>query len=111
MPHKDPKVRNAYHRKWRENHSRYESERVYSRTLSRAKKGWSRAAFLTAFYAQNEKCGICGCGLDDSAHADHDHSSGKIRGLLCFKCNVGLGHFKDDIRLLSAAAEYLERWK
>ena len=38
---------------------------------------------------------------------DHCHSTGKIRGLLCDRCNHGLGHFKDDINLLIKAIEYL----
>lgn len=40
---------------------------------------------------------------------DHDHKSGKIRGLLCHRCNCGLGYFKDDLGLLQGAAEYLKR--
>jgi len=40
--------------------------------------------------------------------ADHNHKTGKVRGLLCTTCNTGLGHFKDDIRLVVRAAMYLE---
>lgn len=41
---------------------------------------------------------------------DHCHSSGKIRALLCHKCNQGLGAFHDDPLLLRAAAEYIEEF-
>ena len=39
---------------------------------------------------------------------DHDHKTGKIRGLLCISCNVGLGHFQDDVELLRSAILYLQ---
>lgn len=41
-------------------------------------------------------------------HMDHDHRTGKARKFLCRDCNHGLGNFKDDPRLLRAAADYLE---
>lgn len=39
---------------------------------------------------------------------DHCHQSGKVRGLLCRQCNVGLGNFKDNVGLLQSAIKYLE---
>lgn len=39
---------------------------------------------------------------------DHDHQTGVIRGLLCHRCNLALGHFKDSTSILLAAISYLE---
>jgi len=41
---------------------------------------------------------------------DHCHSSGKVRGILCSMCNLGLGHFKDDTRSLENAIKYLNNY-
>jgi Recombination endonuclease VII len=46
---------------------------------------------------------------DMSLHVDHDHSTGKVRGILCFRCNNALADFQEDVRLLAKAAAYLDR--
>lgn len=60
--------------------------------------------------AQNNKCIICRNSpvLNKRLYVDHDHKTGKIRGLLCQTCNTGLGYFKDNIDYLSGAIEYLK---
>lgn len=60
---------------------------------------------------QERKCAICGAGDDfkDKFHLDHDHATNVIRGILCARCNHGLGHFKDDAAILRKAAKYVKR--
>ena len=61
---------------------------------------------------QDNKCAVCRQELTYKDHGyavDHDHKTGKIRGLLCFRCNRSIGQFEDDPMLLRAAADYLER--
>jgi len=56
-------------------------------------------------------CPICGVpfsGMDiKSLHVDHDHVTGKVRGLLCLNCNWLIGHAKEDPGTLERAAQYL----
>lgn len=61
---------------------------------------------------QEGRCAICqsdGCSTGRNLAVDHCHTTGKIRGLLCSNCNVGLGKFKDSINIINKAIEYLER--
>ena len=61
---------------------------------------------------QNGKCLVCDGELSGQHRiaVDHDHETGKVRGLLHFRCNQGLGFFMDSPRLLRKAAEYLEKY-
>jgi hypothetical protein len=45
----------------------------------------------------------------DKAHTDHCHTTGKVRGILCQRCNLILGHARDRIAVLKAAIAYLEK--
>lgn len=61
--------------------------------------------------AQNGKCGICG-GTQLRGHGgrlciDHDHATGRIRGLLCTSCNLAVGYLADSAERAEALAAYL----
>ena len=60
---------------------------------------------------QNHCCKICGTHEKDAykqtLFVDHDHDTGKVRGLLCNSCNTALGHFKDSQEILKNAMDYL----
>ena len=62
--------------------------------------------------SQNKRCAICSSlkagGKNNQWAVDHDHKTGLVRGILCHKCNRGLGHFDDDVKLLVNAIEYLK---
>jgi hypothetical protein len=62
------------------------------------------------FLGQNKRCKICG-RKDFAPKIDHDHVTGKVRGILCTNCNTGLGNFKDRIDLLELAIIYLRQCK
>ena len=68
---------------------------------------------------QKGGCAICSVPLKthwgveseyEVAKVDHCHTTGKVRGLLCNKCNVSLGNLNDDIELFKNAINYLEKY-
>lgn len=56
---------------------------------------------------QDNACAICQQPFEDKPMVDHDHKSGKVRGLLCHHCNTGIGLMRDDPKLLYRAARYI----
>lgn len=58
--------------------------------------------------SQGGACAICG-DEDKELHVDHDHESGRVRGLLCGWCNRGIGLLKEDKSILLMAVIYLEK--
>lgn len=60
----------------------------------------------------NDRCEICGSKTSTKGKSrlsiDHDHDTGKVRGLLCNSCNLGIGHLRHNSNLLLKAIEYLK---
>lgn len=96
--------------------------RANKRTLQRAytlkhKFGLTIETYNEMLESQNLACAICEtapCGTDTHRKAknlavDHDHTTKKVRGLLCDLCNRALGQFQDSPVLLRRAAEYIEK--
>ena len=80
----------------------------------KAKFGITLAQKEAMWLAQDKSCKICNAGISLlGAHIDHIHDSKPliIRGLLCVKCNTGLGSFSDSEMLLYAAISYLETFQ
>lgn len=78
------------------------------------KYGINVDTYNSMFLSQKGVCAICGQPetklVRDKISAlavDHCHSTGKVRGLLCVRCNMGIGHFKDSLEVLEAAYHYL----
>jgi len=73
--------------------------------------GLTGEQYTALLEAQGGVCAICKTPPADAdrgvLHVDHDHATGRVRGLCCRPCNNGLGHFKDDPNLTAAATAYL----
>lgn len=113
------KVWHSKANKYRWNHTRFCG---VCRRLKRDYK-ITRAERDLMLKSQGNKCKICsksiqfaefvqkGQNRENDANIDHCHTTGKIRGILCDKCNKGLGQFYDNPYFLRLAAKYLEKLK
>lgn len=108
-------------RRWQEeNPERYKAKRLQyeadgrkaisnRRSHLKRKYGITLEQYDEMLAKQGGVCGICRCEPrpDISLHVDHNHATGEIRGLLCFSCNVTVGHLREDHDRLAAVAAYL----
>jgi hypothetical protein len=75
--------------------------------------GITEEQYLKIYAEQNGLCAICAQKSQSKSGRlalDHCHKTGIVRGLLCTKCNAGIGMLKDDINLLTSAVLYLKRY-
>ena len=111
-----------YTKRWRESNPRWkESQKEYrKKAVDSIRNRYLKRTYditLNDYHdmlkKQNYKCAIC--GSEDAKNmykagtfcVDHDHETGKVRGLLCDLCNVGLGKFRDSSVFLSKASLYI----
>lgn len=98
---KENKARNN----WRATHK----DRVKS-TLLKRNYGISLNQFNKILIHQKNHCAICSEFFVKTPHVDHNHKTGKIRGLLCSRCNLAIGFTRDNIVILENAIKYLRKY-
>lgn len=117
----DPEANRERARQWRRANPERAARRQHEYSAAGRKRISDRKSYLKRKFgitpdqydsmlaAQGNACALCGRPPNGKValHVDHDHSTGRIRGILCFKCNNALGDFDDDPDLLMAAAMYL----
>jgi Recombination endonuclease VII len=107
-----PDLVKAQIRKWAQEHP--QAMRAHARKYA---TGWSGEMFDMAWVAQGGCCAICRRPMQPTGHkkdsvtADHCHATGQTRGLLCNKCNTGIGYFDDDPVRLQSARDYVEFYR
>lgn len=89
---------------------RNENKLLHKDHILKHKFGISLMDYQFLELSQDKKCAICRIGRKNKYfNVDHDHRTGKIRGLLCDSCNLLLGKAKDSIKVLTNAINYLEK--
>jgi len=108
-------------RKYREKYSKEIKERYekwykknpyyYAEKICKNRYGITFAEKNCMIENQKGKCLICGNKFKNSRdkQLDHCHRTNKVRGVLCVRCNTGLGFFDDNIETLQKAIKYLEK--
>lgn len=100
------KAHRAASKRWRE-----ENRDRHADNHAKWLYGIEHGTYADMLAKQNGRCAICGTDEPGNGvrrfHIDHCHSSKKVRGLLCDQCNRGLGIFRDSVKLLSSAIDYL----
>jgi ferritin-like metal-binding protein YciE len=100
-------------RRWAENPELRRKQRAYRARSGRQVHlkhhyGLSVEEYAAMLARQGGACAICRERSEETLCVDHHHVTRLVRRLLCRRCNLGIGHFRDDPRLLRAAADYLE---
>ena len=92
-------------------HSRLETKQAHNRASYRYRIK-SYGLTMDEYEEMLSRCGgtceVCGHASKELLHIDHDHSTGKVRGLLCRPCNAALGLVRDSPERLRKLANYLE---
>lgn len=118
---KNKKRMAQYHSLWRKaNPDKYKAtqDRWWKKNSTRRRAdnlkrlGATIEQYKELFVKQNGTCAICGTNnpgrRQKNFAVDHNHKSGKVRGLLCFSCNAAIGMFGDRSDIIHRAANYLE---
>jgi len=100
-------------KKWQLKNKEISSHQIRVRSLKN-KFGLTIEDYEKLLKQQSGKCALCGKDKGNSngirLAVDHDHKTGKIRGLLCWSCNAGLGLLGDNIVSMKRVIDYLEEY-
>jgi hypothetical protein len=107
-------TKEKYNQRLERHRNYYRSNPIIQRSASlKSTYGITHEEYEKLFASQGNKCAICGteqCPTGRFMCVDHDHTSGKVRGILCSKCNHGIGLLRDNVETLKNAIDYLRRY-
>lgn len=106
-PERTKELSRNYYLRNKDSHNKRSSENRLIRTL-----GITQEEYDDIMKEHDGRCDICHTTEPGGPHKkfnlDHDHSTGKLRGILCRRCNTSLGQFEDSVTLMKKAISYLE---
>jgi hypothetical protein len=130
----DPTIKAARHKAYKARYFQKNKARIHKRIVEygiknpekvkqqrmkyhlRHNRGIEMEEYNYLLTIQNKKCAICDYQEPEGAEAahklyiDHDHNLGKVRGLLCMRCNAAIGHFRESLTFMENAVEYMKKW-
>jgi hypothetical protein len=108
-----PEVRDRWIKKSKEFRKTHEGQRSRRRSAWKSRYNLSEDVYYQMCKTQNYSCAVCGIRVtgNDHLHVDHDHASGKVRGLLCRCCNTAVGMVRESREILKNLIVYLEQRK
>lgn len=127
MPNKDKELRKIYAKQYRElykekakeyqklyravhDSTEYKAE-WYKRKRFERYKDLTKEKYFALLESQHNRCAICQKSFSDeiNTYIDHCHNTLDVRGILCFHCNTGIGHLRDNPMFVYRALCYLEK--
>lgn len=103
-----------YNKEWLAAHPGYKEQLLkrdplrYRRHHLEYAYGMSLEEFDAMFESQGKRCAVCR-RKDFQPVVDHNHKTGRVRGILCYPCNSALGFLGDSIKKVKVALEYLKK--
>lgn len=111
----DPKYQSVYYNLNKEDRVNYQKKywtKEKRRTRTLRNYGLTIQSWEKMFYEQGFACAICKSKTSAKFGwaTDHNHKTGKVRGILCSNCNTAIGQMKEDSKRLRLAADYIDKY-
>lgn len=115
---RNPQCKACYRQNGLRHYQRHRTKLIKQASVDnrRRKYGVTQEIFEALLAAQSYQCAICAVQLTSDRFSlrpqiDHCHATGKVRGILCSKCNTALGSFGDQEEILLKAVQYLIKYR
>ena len=110
MNTQDPEYKKKKRRYAQNYYSKPEKREMAKNRVLTKQYGLTLSDYRAMLQLQEHKCAICERSIKEgTAYVDHDHGTGKIRGILCNHCNLAIGHLQESLKIAESVVFYLIR--